>query len=181
MHGTIFTELEKFVGAQLGPDAWSRLKADAGLAPERSYDIFATYPDEELTALVAAASDTTGLPVQTLLEAFGEFVAPDLLDMYWGAIAPEWRTLDVIEHTESTIHTVVRLDHQGATPPYLHATRTSANEVTVVYTSPRRMCAVARGITRGIAKHYGEAVEIQDVRCMHRGDADCLITVRTAG
>ena len=179
MHGTIFTELEKFVGARMGDGAWAPLKAKAGIPADRSYEVFNTYPDEEVVALVTAASDTAGLPVPALLEDFGLFIAPDLLEMYWGAIEPEWRTLDVIEHTETTIHTVVRLDHKGATPPYLSASRTGENEVTVVYTSPRRMCPVARGIARGIAAHYGESITIDDKRCMHRGDDDCVMVMRT--
>lgn len=177
MHGTIFSELEKFVGARLGPGAWSALKATAGIAPETTYDPLASYPDEELTALVVTASNVTGLPAAALLEDFGDFIAPDLLEMYWGAIDPEWRTLDVIEHTENTIHAVVRINQRGATPPYLHAKRTGENEVTVVYTSPRKLCAVARGISRGIARHYNETVDIRDERCMHRGDAECVIVV----
>jgi hypothetical protein len=87
-------------------------------------------------ALVTTASRLTNLPAPAILEDFGDFIAPDLLDMYWGAISPEWRTLDVLEHTETTIHTVVRQDHQGSTPPYLQATRTGENEVT-----SRRMCS----------------------------------------
>ena len=179
MHGTIFTELEKFVVTRLGEEAWGALKAKSGVPADRSYDPLATYPDEELMTLVANGSAITGLPVPALLEDFGDFIAPDLLEMYWGAIAPEWRTLDVIEHTESTIHTVVRLNHPGAAPPYLHATRTSDREVTVVYTSPRRLCAVAKGISRGIARHYGETIEIRDVSCMHRGDAECVMVIAT--
>lgn len=177
MHGTIFSELEKFVGARLGNEAWTTLKTKAGLDAGKTYDPLATYPDAELTALVVTGSEITGIPIPALLEDFGEFIAPDLLEMYWGAIEPGWRTLDVIEHTESTIHTVVRMNQAGATPPYLHATRTAENEVTVVYTSARRLCAVARGITRGIAKHYNEAIDINDVTCMHRGDPECVIVV----
>ena len=179
MHGTIFAELEKFVGARLGDGAWRTLKTQAGIDPDKTYQVFEIYPDEEVAALVTSASRITGLPAVALLEDFGEFIAPDLLEMYWGAIAPEWRTLDVIEHTESTIHAVVRIDHRGATPPYLHATRTGEREVTVVYTSPRKLCAVARGISRGIARHFHETIEIRDVSCMHRGDAECVMVVAT--
>ena len=94
--------------------------------------------------------------------------------MYWGVIDPEWRTLDVLENTERTIHDVVRINQKGATPPYLHATRVAPDQVTIVYTSPRRLCSVAKGITRGIARHYDESVSIEDPRCMLRGDDDCL-------
>jgi hypothetical protein len=179
MHGTIFVELEKFVTARLGDGAWETLKENAGIDRARSYSALDNYPDQELVALVATGSKISGIPVPGLLEAFGEFIAPDLLEMYWGAIDPSWRTLDVIEHTESTIHSVVRLNHPGASPPYLHASRTGPREVTIIYTSPRKLCAVAKGISRGIARHYGEVVDVEDVRCMHRGDSDCVMLVRT--
>jgi predicted hydrocarbon binding protein len=179
MHGTIFVELEKFVTSQLGEGAWAKLKTEAGISAARSYRPTFIYPDEELVALVGAGSRITGIPVPELLESYGEFIAPDLLAMYRGAIEPSWRTLDLIEHTEESIHTVVRVDHQGAAPPYLRAERRGPNEVAVTYTSPRKLCAVARGISRGIARHYGESIEITDVRCMHRGDEDCLLVMKT--
>ena len=181
MHGTIFVELEKFVTAQLGEGAWEKLKAEAGIGAARAYRPKFIYPDEELLALVQAGSKITGMPIPALLEAYGEFVAPALMDMYRHAVDPSWRTLDLIEHTEESIHTVVRVDHEGAKPPYLRAERRGPNEVAVFYTSPRKLCPVARGISRGIAAHYGESIDIEDVRCMHRGDEDCLMVVRTTG
>lgn len=177
MHGTIFVELQKYVQAKLGADAWTNLKREAGIERE-SYDPFEVYPDEEVGALVGTASRITGAPAAALLEDFGEFIAPDLLEMYWGVIAPEWKTLEVLENTERAIHDVVRLNQKGATPPYLHASRTAPDEVTIVYTSPRRLCAVAKGISRGIARHYGETIIIDDATCMHRGDENCTLIVR---
>ncbi len=178
MHGTIFVELQKYVETKLGVEAWPALKREAGIDRPQGYEALEVYPDEEVGALVGTASRITGAPAAVLLEDFGDFIAPDLLDMYWGVIAPEWRTLDVIENTERTIHDVVRLNHKGASPPYLQASRTAPDEVTVVYTSPRRLCAVAKGISRGIARHYNEQITIDDVTCMHRGDENCTLLVR---
>lgn len=178
MHGTIFVELQKYVETKLGTEAWPALIREAGIERDAPYDPFKSYPDEEVGALVGTASRITGAPAQALLEDFGEFIAPDLLDMYWGVIAPEWRTLDVLENTEKTIHDVVRVNQQGSTPPYLHATRVSPDEVTILYTSKRQLCSVAKGITRGIAKHYDESISIDDPRCMLRGDDDCLLVVK---
>jgi predicted hydrocarbon binding protein len=175
----IFVELEKFVTDQLGEGAWGKLTKEAGIAPGRTYKPRFMYPDEELVVLVQTGSKVTGIPVPALLEAFGEFIAPAFLELYWKAIEPSWQTLDVIENTEAAIHTVVRLDHPGALPPYLTAQRTGPNEVAVTYTSPRKLCFVGKGICRGIARHFGESIEIADVRCMHRGDADCLMVIRT--
>ena len=177
MHGTIFAELQKYVVSKLGDDAWTSLKSEAGIDRER-YDVMETYPDAEVGALVAAASRVTGFPAEALLEDFGAFIAPDLLDMYWAAVRPEWRTLDLLENTESAIHEVVRIGQKGATPPYLRATRTAPDEVAIVYTSPRRLCPVAKGIVRGVAAHYGETVSIAEPSCMLRGDASCTLQIR---
>jgi hypothetical protein len=178
MHGTILAELHKYVSTRHGEPTWQLLKQNAGVDRAGDYDPLETYPDSEVMALVTTAATMTNTPVPAVLEDFGVFIAPDLLDMYWALIDPAWRTLDVLAGTEETIHKVVRLNHRGAEPPYLHATRTSEDEVLIVYTSPRRLCAVARGIARGIADHYKESITIEDAACMHRGDADCRLVVR---
>jgi hypothetical protein len=76
--------------------------------------------------------------------------------VYGPLLDSEWRTLDVIQHTEETIHRVVRMRQPGAAPPRLRVDRASPDEVAIHYDSPRRLCAVARGIVRGVAKHFGE-------------------------
>ncbi|MBV9774893.1 MAG: heme NO-binding domain-containing protein [Gemmatimonadetes bacterium] len=179
MHGIIFAELKKYVDARLGADAWRPLLREAGLG-SRIYVPVRTYPDEEVVALVSAASRTTGLAPAAILEDFGEFIAPDLIGMYRSLIRAEWRTLDFIANTEQTIHKVVRLNDSQALPPEIACTRSGSREVVVHYNSPRRMCAVARGIIRGVAAHYGEQVVVTEPRCMHRGDPACEISVALA-
>ena len=67
-------------------------------------------------------------------------------------------TLDVIEHTEQTIHRVVRRRQPGALPPRLRTVRVGPKMVILTYDSPRRLCAVARGIARGVAARFAEAL-----------------------
>jgi len=180
MTGAIFVELKKYVDTKFGGNTWEELLAAAGLGG-KEFQIMSEYPDTDAVALVTAAAAATRKPAGEILEDFGVFIAPDLLEMFWGAIQPEWRTLDVIEHTEQTIHSIVRLKDPGARPPALHVTRTSAGEVQIDYRSSRKMCALARGIARGIAGHFKEAITIGESECMHRGDSRCLISVRLAG
>ena len=52
------------------------------------------------------------------------------------------------------------------------------SEVTLAYASPRKLCAVARGIGRGIATHFGETLSIRESSCMHRGAPACIISFR---
>ncbi len=177
MHGVIFGSLKQFVEAQMGPEAWPALLADAKIG-DKIYLASSAYPDEEIVALVGAASARTGLPPAALLEAFGEHLVPMYLKMYGHLVKPDWRALDLIEHTEETIHKVVRARNPGAAPPVLHCTRISAGEIRLEYASARRLCAVARGIMKGVASHYKERLTISESACMLLGAPACIMQVR---
>jgi predicted hydrocarbon binding protein len=177
MHGLIHLELQKFVEERFGAKAWAELIRRAGLAAE-IYTPLRSYPDEQMLALVGEAVAMTGFTATSLLEEFGETLVPTYLSIYGNLVKPEWRTLEVIEHTEETIHRVVRMRHAGAEPPRLRAKRTQPNEVVLTYDSPRRLCAVARGIVKGVAKQFKEMVTIDERKCMHKGDPACVIVFR---
>ena len=180
MHGAIFAELKKYVVANLGPAAWNDLLAKAG-TPQKLYLPRETYPDAEAVNLVVTASKITGKDPQVVLESFGEYIAPDLLGMYGAQVNPAWNTLDLLEHTEETIHRIVRLRNPGAAPPQLRTRRNGPHEVVITYASPRHMCSLAKGIVRGVAKHYKEQVRITEASCMLQGGKTCEIAVSLAG
>ncbi len=178
MHGTIFFELKKYVETKLGGrEAWDRLLSEADMGA-RTYELMADYPDSELIKLTVIASQITQVPIPAILEDFGEFIAPDLLQMYAGVINPAWKTLDVIQHTEDEIHRVVRLHNRYAHPPMLKSIRTSEDEVVIEYGSQRKMCFVAKGIAKGLAKYYQESISISEPSCMHKGDPLCTIVIK---
>jgi hypothetical protein len=177
MHGIILCELKKYVDDRLGAAAWGALLVKAGM-PGRIFMPVQEYPDADALKLVSTASAITGRPAVALLEDFGEFIAPHLLTMYGSLIRKEWRSLDVIEHTEETIHRVVRHRNPGAKPPELRCRRVGPDEVVVVYSSARKMCAVAKGIARGMARHFQETVAISESTCMLAGAKECRISVR---
>ncbi len=179
VHGLVMVQFRSFVEAQLGPGSWEALAARAGLAGQ-SYFPDQAYPDEELGRLVAAAREQTKIPSPELIESFGEFLVPALVRAYGEHFRPEWTALDVIEHTEEAIHRMVRQQSAGAAPPPLRATRVSGDEVRVSYTSARRLCALARGICRGLGRHFDEPLEIEEPSCMLRGERTCEIVVRRA-
>jgi len=164
MHGIVFGELKQYVTERLGASAWNDLLAKAAIG-SKIYMAIQDYPDEELSQILQAASAETGLPIAAILQDFGDFTGPHLVRMYRTYILPEWKTLDVIEHTEERIHKMVRLQHKGARPPYLSTTRRSEDEIVVHYASERRLCSLAKGFATGIARHYGETLQITDLTC----------------
>jgi len=170
-------ELNKYVATKLGDQAWSHLLNESGIG-SKIYLAFRTYPDQEIIALVSAASKMMGTSVSAILEDFGEFIAPNLMKMYRHLIEPNWGTLDLIEHTEETIHHVVRAREPGAQPPALKCNRTGVDEVVITYSSPRKMCALVVGIAKGVAKYYNERILVNQPSCMLEGSSSCKISIR---
>lgn len=178
MHGLIFFYIQKFAevlttdGRETNTFRTTVSSASQRFLPSKSY------PDEEAVALLSSMADTTGERLPSLLEKFGFFLAPHLVKVAGQHVDPSWRTLDLIEHTESVIHTMVRATTPDATPPVIETARTAADEVQVIYTSSRKLCRLAAGILHGVAEHYGEPVEIIEDACMHDGAPFCTFVVR---
>src|SRR5687767_6458695 len=112
MHGLIFLQLQKFAQRQAGAGAWEVLLKEAGL-PRKAFTAVRVYPDEDVVALVGAASRVLKQAPAQVLTAFGEFIAPELLRLYGRLVQPEWQTLDVVENTEKLIHAGVRVGNPG--------------------------------------------------------------------
>jgi hypothetical protein len=176
MNGILFVEISKFAQSRLGEQAWQEIVRLAGV-PSRTYYRVADYPDEEAFALLSTLSAAMKEPLAVTLESLGEFIVPDLIKMsrYW--IKPEWKTLDLIANTENTIHETLRSEGSQTNPPRLQCRRSAPEEVVVTYDSPRKLCALAKGIIIGIGKHYGERVTIAEPTCMFNGAPACELVV----
>lgn len=179
MHGLIHLEFRNFGIRHLGEAEWKDVVREAGV-PLRACLPTKQYADEELFALVLAVARRRDSTVEETLVEFGRCAVKSLLEVYGSFIEPTWRTLDLLQHTERVIHRAVRLNDPAAAPPRLTVTRRSQEEVLVIYTSERRLCAFAKGLIGGIADHYGDEIVVSDETCMHVGDPDCRLVARIA-
>jgi hypothetical protein len=179
MHGIIFSELQSYTEAKHGQGTWDVLLKKANLG-NRVYLSIQEYPDAEIISLVMAVCAMTGLSVSAVLEEFGQFIVPSLMRTYGHLLKPEWTAIDVIDHTEGSVHAVVRVKNPEAKPPKLKTQRLSPNEVLLVYTSPRQMCGLAIGIGTGLGQHFGEKIDAEQTMCMHKGATRCEILFRKA-
>ena len=159
MHGTILTLSKRYVQTQYDHSTWVKLMELSGL-DKVEFDHKTVYPDEHIYALVGHAAEMTGLSAGELHEKFGEYLVPDLMYMYQKLLRPEWKTLDMLEHTELTMHKQVRQEHTENSPPVLDVSRFGPNELMIDYVSPRRMGGRAVGIARGVAAYYDETDRI---------------------
>jgi hypothetical protein len=175
MHGIILFGFKAFVTAGYGEAEWKRVVHSAGALGW--YHATQTYSDQELTALVEATAHLDGRAPSAVLDDFGASLVPVLISMYGAFIDNRWRTLDLLANTETVIHRTVRLRDPTADPPHLSVQRISGTEVHIEYRSQRRLCALAIGICRGVAAHFGEAVTVLHPECMTTGAPVCRIVV----
>lgn len=179
MHGLIFFYIRKFADVVSSDTAsWSVLRSTVATSHER-YLPSGTYPDSEAVELLTSLAETANKPLPAIIEQFGMFLAPHLLKVAGQYVDPDWSALDLIEHTESIIHSMIRSTNPGAEPPVLDTARESPAELTIIYSSQRRLCGLAKGLIRGIGKHYKQELNINETCCMHKGSPFCTLVVTT--
>ncbi|KAB1186627.1 MULTISPECIES: heme NO-binding domain-containing protein [Haloferax] len=180
MHGIVLNQLKSFVVETYDRDTWATLQQEAGL-PGKLYVPVTEYPDEDVLALVETASELTEIPIPDLLEAFGEFLVPPLLETYGVHVDKDWTGLELIANVERYIHIALRAKQVSTyTPPELESGWRDNNTVSLVYQSDRQLCHLARGIITGVGDHFDEPFEIEEPVCMHEGDEYCELLVRHA-
>jgi len=160
VHGSIFFLLKKFITKELPANSWDILNEQAGTGLI-SFSTTENYPIETMNLLLENASEMTGLSRDLLMEQFGTYLVDDLFALYKDYIRPEWRTFDIILHTESVMHGAVRKLNSTANPPILNVFQVNEKLLIIDYFSKRKMASLAIGIIRGISEYYGEADKIK--------------------
>ena len=172
MHGLIFRAFEQFSRARFGP-AVEQVWATARYAADRAY------PDEDFTQGVDAVAAATATSSSALRRGFGAFAGEHAFaELYPAFYADTGGTIPFLLTIEHRIHELVRTTIPGAAPPRLHAVPLGTLGVVVSYTSERALCDMVEGLIEGTARFFSEAVEIEQVQCLHRGDPACVLTVQ---
>ena len=173
MHGVVFSSLRDYVTDRYGRETTEQVFADGG-----AYLLSEAYPDEQLLAFVGRAAELTRADLDELVFDFGVFTAQRTFARLYPAffaISPTAR--EFLLTVETRIHELVRATIPNARPPQLHVTEIGDDGVRIVYTSPRQLCVLLRGLVEGTARHYGETAEMVETSCMRRGDAGCTFEI----
>ena len=174
----MFNLLADLVRRDFGDDAWDDL-LDAAQA-SGAYTSLGSYEDEELHRLVAAASEALGRPPADILRWYGRGAMPMLAEKYPQFFAAPGSTRPFLLTINHIIHAEVRKLYPGANVPEFDFPEAAGGRLVMEYRSERRLCHLAEGFILGAADHFGEAVEIVQPECMHRGDARCVFDLTFA-
>ena len=175
MQGFVFCEFQDYVQRNFGPETWDQISEKVGVKG-KSYSLFTSYPTSEIESLIKSLSEVTKHPYQELLEEFGFFTAPKLWRICKRMIPSKWTLTDLIMNiTGFADHLLAHAISGTDVPPVMRCEKSGPDEVTIRYYSPRKMCAMGKGIVRGLGKQYGVDVTVTEPQCMLRGDPECQI------
>lgn len=173
MKGIVFNVLEHCVTDQHGVDAWDELLEAAKL--EGAYTSLGDYPDEDLWALVEAASKKLGVPPLEVQRWFGRSAMGPFSKRYPEMVSPHQDSVSFLLTLNDVIHPEVRKQYPGADVPVFQFETPGPGRISMRYTSARKMCAFAEGLLEAVACLFDEEVTIEQPTCMLRSDDACLI------
>jgi len=174
VHGLIFASFRDYLLTEQGADI-----AHDVTDGEPQYTLSEAYPDEQFLALLERACARTGLALDDLLFEFGVFTAATTFARLYSILFKHSATArDFLLTVETPIHDVVREALPDARPPKLAVTDLGEDGLEIVYASPRRICAMLRGLVEGTGRVYGETIRLEEPECMHHGAEACRFVLR---
>ncbi len=178
MLGMVFTEFLEMVEKRFSPETADAV-IDAVPAPHGgAYTAVGNYPHQEIVAMVVALSQRTGVPVDTLLQSFGQHLIGRFAVGHSELFSRHANLFDFLASIDGQIHVHVRRLYENAKPPRFIVVERTEDVLKMLYQSNRSMESLAVGLLEGAAEHFGERVHVE--HAPHRGSPGdgTLFTIR---
>lgn len=177
MLGLIFMTWEKYLAERFGNALLQNYRAQMGETSAAALIASRYYDDELMLQSLNIVSQTTHIPVNTLLREYGRyFVANSLTSQLCAYLLSQINSgRDLLLAMRDT-HARLRVAFEGATPPVFEYGETpDPNKVILTYRSNRHLCPLLYGAVEGAAMRYHERVQIVEHTCMQYGADACRI------
>jgi hypothetical protein len=181
MQGTIFTSFSEMVIEKMGMECWNDLLDKTKPDSNGVYTAGAQYNDNELIAMVKLLSEKSGIAINDLLNAFGEYMFDTLYENSPADLSSLTNLKDFLLAIDSVIHSEVKRVHPSAYLPSFKYHDSKNGDLILEYSSKRKLCYVATGLIRGAAAKFSEKITISHPVCMHNGADHCEIIIHFEG
>ena len=172
MKGVLFNVVEDVVVDQFSEEVWDDVLQRAELAG--AYTTLGNYPDDDLTRIVGAVCEITGLDVGAVLRFTGQHAFAHLVGRRESLLEGIDSWPELLDALDSIIHPEVMKIYPGAQVPSFTVTG-GGERVCLEYRSERGLCELAEGLALGAADWYAETVTSRHVACARDGAEACLI------
>lgn len=176
MKGIVFTSFNEMVEDKFGLDVWDALLTKVNPKSEGIYTSGGTYEDAELLGYVKELSEITKIGQPELIEAFGLYLFPVLSSKYPEFLAQP-NLYEFLKSVDKIIHVEVNKLYPEAILPTMTYEEPSSDSLIINYSSPRKLCALAKGLIRGASEYYKTPITVNETICLLHGNDHCRIEV----
>ncbi|KAK0064161.1 guanylate cyclase soluble subunit beta-2 [Biomphalaria pfeifferi] len=163
MYGHIHCVIKDLVTTQFGQEAWEVILNDAGLQEREHLMLFYHYDDSMTLKLVNSASKCLNLPVETVLEVFGDYFLVHCLKYGYDDML---RTLgsDITSFIQNldSLHSLLALTYDKIVAPSFRCETQKDGSLTLHYYSARQgLHPLVKGVIRAVAREiFDQEVDI---------------------
>jgi len=181
MQGTIFTAFSEMIIDKMGMEQWNDLLEKTEPESKGMYTSGEQYEDSELVNMVVALSEKTGVEVEKLIQAFGQYLFASLWENCPTDVSKIENLREFLLSIHSVIHVEVKRLHPNAYLPKFEYEDGEGTDLIMYYSSKRKLCHASVGLIYGAAKQFNEEITIDHPECMHSGKDRCKLVVKFKG
>ncbi len=179
MKGIVFTEFLELVENEFGLEIVNRIIDGCELESKGIYSSVGTYSHKEMFKMVGKLSDLKDIPVNDLLEMYGEYFF-DVLTKKYPQFLNQPNSFTFLKSIDNYIHPEVLKLYPEAELPSFDFIDEGKNEMTLVYKSSRKMSDFALGLIKGTANYFGEKILVEKMSEKKEGEL-VLINIKKIG
>lgn len=179
MDGLINRAIEQLVVCRKGEASWRHVCAHAGVSAD-GFVTMRSYDDDITHRLVGAASEILALSPEQVLEALGElWVAHTAQEGYGDVMAATGHNLREVLTNLNEMHGRIEVIFHQLRIPLFRVEDVSATEYRLFYASERSgLAPMVIGLVKGLAKHFGQPIEIVQVHAKTVVNGEDIFNVR---
>lgn len=161
MKGIVFSEFLELVENRFGYDMVDTIIENANLPHNGIYVSGGTYPHTEMVSLVVALSKESEIPVDKLLQIYGEHLFGRLISLYPTLADGKKTPFEFMAGIDNYIHVEVRKLYPDAELPKFITVDYSEDSIVLDYISERGMQDFGVGLMKGCAVFYKTELAIR--------------------
>ena len=177
MKGIINKGIQELVETKFGTEPWEKVK-ELAKCEEPFFSVSEDYPDQMTMDLASAASEVSGLPLESVLVEFGKFwVTNTGAKSYSTFFKLAGKTAREFLLNMNRAHKQATKNILNAKPPNFEYEELPDGRLLMHYRSERRLCAVLRGIISGVGIYLDEELQVKEISCVNNGAPQCTMEV----
>ncbi|OCQ22147.1 hypothetical protein A7985_10180 [Pseudoalteromonas luteoviolacea] len=172
MKGHIFMLLEDFISEVAGDEVLYEALEECSFDSSKGFVRTENYPDEQLVELVNIVVGKMGISISEAHFSFGQWLYPKLSNLLPSQFTQYPHPAHVLKQLDDLHHVELKKLYPDAQPPAFQYNVTGPYTAQLIYTSPRRLFDLVKGVLAGMSSYYAVNIEVE-VQHNWQGNNNC--------